>query len=194
MYDRKYISGYDGNISVKLGNGHMIITPSGASKGHLETDSLLELGSGGSVIDSPAGLSPTSELKMHLAVYSTRKDVNCIIHAHPVHATALSLLYMDLSSPVLPESLFTFGKIGVADFAIPTTNAVVDSILPLLAEHDAIILKKHGSLTLGKDIEEAYYRLESLEHTAEIIYKASCIGKAIPLGHDIIRKIMSMKK
>ena len=194
MYDRKYISGYDGNISVKLGNGHIIITPSGASKGHLERDSLLELGSGGGVIDSPAGLFPTSELKMHLAVYSMRKDVNCIIHAHPVHATALSLLYVDLTSPVLPESLFTFGKIGVADFAIPTTNAVVDSIRPLLAEHDAIILKRHGSLTLGGDIEEAYYRLESLEHTAEIIYKASCIGKAIPLGHDVIRKIMSMIK
>ena len=194
MYERKYVSGYDGNISVRLGDGHILVTPSGVSKGCLEPDLLLELNSGGSILDSPAGLTPTSELNMHLAVYSSRKDVNCAIHAHPIHVTALSLLYMDLASPVLPESLFTFGKIGVADFAIPTTGAVVDSIRPLIMEHDAIILKKHGSLTLGGDIEEAYYRLESLEHTAEIIYKASCIGKALPLGHDVVRKIMSMKK
>ena len=194
MHQRKYISGYDGNISVRLGNDRILITPTGVCKGDLEPDMLLELGLSGTILDSPGGFSPTSELNMHMDVYSSREDINGIIHAHPIHATALSLLYFDISTPVLPESLFSFGKIGVADFAIPTTKAVVDSIKPLLQEHDAIILKKHGTITFGKDIMESYYRLESLEHTCEIIYKTSVNGKALPLGHDVIRKIMAIRK
>ena len=194
MYARKYISGFDGNISVRLDNGHIIITPSGVCKGELEPEMLMEIGPGGNVLDSPHGLSPTSELRMHLAVYSSRPDVRGIIHAHPIHATALSLLRFDLATPVIPESMFSFGKIGVADFAIPTTEAVVNAVRPLLTEHDAIILKKHGSLTLGEDIMASYYRLESLEHTCEILYKTSCIGKALPLGHDVVSKIMKLKQ
>ena len=194
MHERKYISGYDGNISSRIGNGRILITPTGVCKGDLEPDTLIELGAGGMIHDSPGGFSPTSELNMHLEVYSSREDINGIIHAHPIHATALSLLYFDISTPVLPESLFSFGKIGVAEFAIPTTKAVVDSIKPLLQNHDAIILKRHGTITFGKDIDESYYRLESLEHTCEIIYKTSVIGKALPLGHDVIRKIMDIKK
>jgi len=193
MHERKYISGYDGNISARLGNGRILITPTGVSKGDLEPDMLVELSARGTSLDSPGGFTPTSELNMHLEVYSARDDINGIIHAHPIHATALSLLYFDISIPVLPESLFSFGKIGVADFAIPTTHAVVDSIKPLVCKHDAIILKKHGTITFGKDIMESYYRLESLEHTCEILYKTSVIGKALPLGHDVIQKIMAIK-
>ena len=194
MYARKYVSGFDGNLSTRLSSGHIIISPTGVSKGELEPEMLVEIGSGGNILDSPHDLSPTSELAMHLAIYSTRPDVSGIIHAHPIHATALSLLRFDLATPVIPESMFSFGKIGVADFAIPTTEAVVNAVRPLLTEHDAIILKKHGSLTLGENIMESYYRLESLEHTCEIMYKTSCIGKALPLGHDIVSKISKLKQ
>lgn len=192
MHDRRYVAGTDGNISVLAPGGHILITPSGVCLGEMEPDVIVELGPGGTVIDSPSGLLPTSELRLHIEVYSRRPDIGAVIHAHPVHATALSIPYFDLHSPVLPESLLSFGRIGVAEFAVPTTAAVVDSIRNLIADHDGIIMRRHGTLTVGKDIKETYHRLEALEHTCEIIWKASCIGKAIPLGHEHVRTIMNI--
>ena len=194
MHERGYVAGADGNISVRTAKDRLLVTPSGIALGELEPDMLLELGRSGRVNDSPCGLSPTSELDMHLEIYSTRPDVFAAIHAHPVHATALSIPYFDLRSPVLPESLLAFGRIGVADFAIPTTEAVARMIGPLLPEHDGIIMRRHGTLTLGADLLESYHRLEALEHTCEIIYKASLLGKAIPLDRSDIRKIMDLRK
>ncbi len=176
MYERRFIASYEGNLSMRLSNKNILITPSGFCKGRLQKDMIIETDLQGNILVNPENLEPSTEFGMHLTIYSKRKDVNSIIHAHPIHTVALSLKDFDFNKPVLPEVPLYCGKIGVCGFVQPGTDDVPKSIEPLIADHDTIILKRHGSVTLGEDLLGNMYRLEALEHANEIIWKAISIG------------------
>jgi L-fuculose-phosphate aldolase len=130
---------------------------------------------------------------MHAFVYQHRKDVDAILHAHPVYAVALSVAGISLEKAILPESLFALGTIVTCPYATPTTQEVVTSIRPsIMAGHQALILARHGSITLGRTMEEAFIRLETLEHVAKVTAVARSMGKATALSKKEIHKIESM--
>jgi L-fuculose-phosphate aldolase len=189
MYQREYVAANDGNISVKAGDNLIISTPTGVSKGYMTPDKISEVdlhGNWGGV-----GLEPTSELKMHLRVYKENKNVGAVVHAHPPTATAFSVAGIELIKPILIENILMLGPILIAPFAKPGTQEVPESIAPYCKKYKGVLLANHGALTWGKDLTEAYHRLESMEHYAKILmYSTKILGSNRELDSEQIERLI----
>jgi L-fuculose-phosphate aldolase len=174
LAQKEFVPGTDGNLSVRLGAEWLLTTPSGVGKGALRPDQIVKCDLDG----NPVGeLRPSSEIRMHVLVYRSRPDVAAAVHAHPAHAVALSLAGVSLAECLLPEPTLALGAIPTAPYATPTTEDVPESIRELLARRfNALILARHGTLTLGRTLDEAVVRLETLEHTARITAIARSVG------------------
>ncbi|HEU4721585.1 MAG TPA: class II aldolase/adducin family protein [Gemmatimonadaceae bacterium] len=179
LYDRGLIAGQDGNVSVRLGSGHILVTPAGLSKVDVTAAALVELTPEGRQVTE--GLGASSEVGMHLRIYRERPDVRAIVHAHPPVATAFGVVGRDFMDAVLPEVIFHLGRVPLVPFALPGTPALGDAMAPYLAEHDAFLLASHGATTVGPTLRLAHQRMESLEHAARILCAASQLGAVTPL-------------
>jgi L-fuculose-phosphate aldolase len=182
----------DGNLSVRIDEERILITPSGASKGRMRVDDLLVLDAQGHLIESGQRSKPSSETPMHLEVYRQRSDVGAVIHAHPPFATALTVAGMDFPTDILPETLLLLGDVPVAAYASPASAEDAEAIRPLIAGHQAILLRQHGTLTCGVDLEEALQHLERLEHVAEVFWRARVLGHVERLTPEAIRRLRTI--
>ena len=150
LYDRGYVVGHDGNVSVRLGEGCLLITPSGVSKGRLEPDMLVVCDLEGRVLEGDR--YPSSEMAMHLLIYQERPDVGAVVHAHPPVSTAFAICQKPLKEKYLTETISGLGEVPVAPFAMPSTREVPESIRPFAADHSAVLLANHGVLILFHSI------------------------------------------
>jgi len=182
-YERRLLTANDGNISVRIGDNQMLITPSGLSKGRMQVDDLLLLDLDGNVVEAKPGRKSSSETPMHLEVYKQRPDVRAVLHAHPIFATTLTVAGFPFPNNVLPEVLLTLEKVPTTRYAMPSSHDDADAIRELIREHDALLLRQHGTLTVGTDLETALIALERIEHVAEVFWRAQMLGKVerIPL-------------
>ena len=189
-YHEGFLPGASGNLSLRLSEHRILITPSGMSKGRLGQNDLIQFDiQKGKALGNAAG-KPSSEIRMHAFIYQHRSDVHAVLHAHPVYAVALSVAGISLEKAILPESVFALGAIVTCPYATPTTPRVVAAIKSaVLAGHQALILARHGSITLGRTMAEAYMRLETLEHVAKVTAVACSIGKVNPLPQKEIQNI-----
>jgi L-fuculose-phosphate aldolase len=182
LYDRGLIAGQDGNVSVRLDSGHILVTPAGLSKVDVTPDSLVELTLEGTGVTQ--GRAPSSEVGMHLCIYRARPDVRAVVHAHPPVATAFGVTGRDFMDAVLPEVIFHLGSVPLVPFALPGTPALGDAMAPFLAAHDAFLLASHGATTVGPSLRLAHQRMESLEHAARILHATSMIGSPTRLRDE----------
>jgi L-fuculose-phosphate aldolase len=176
IWTRNFVAANDGNITVKLNDRELLTTPTGVSKGFMTTDMIIKVDSTGKVISGSAGYKPSSELKMHLEVYKERPDVKSVVHAHPPFATSFAVAGIPLNKCVLPEAILVIGAVPTAKYGLPSTMEIPDSIREHIKHSDVILLENHGALTLGTDVLNAYHKMETLEHTANIISKAIQLG------------------
>lgn len=191
MYDKGFVAATDGNISVRLDENRILTTPNGISKGFMREDDLIVLAPDGRKLSGNRDQS--SEFRMHLKVYELRPDVCAVIHAHPPVATALSIAGVSLAQPVIPEVIISFGEIPTVPYATPTTEEVPQVIAGLIKDHDALILERHGTLTIGNTIESAYFKLEKIEHAAQVIFIASQAGTIRTLSPDQVNKLLAIR-
>ncbi len=189
MYQKGTIDGTAGNISARLGDNRILLTPSGLATGFLQPEQLIIVDLDGKRVDEPTAsngqLRPTSESAMHLECYRQRDDVHGVVHAHPPTAIALTLAGVDLGQCLIPEMVVLLGLVPTAPYSTPSSEENRLAITALIREHDAIMLSNHGSLTVAKSLWDAYLLLESLEHGAIIIHRALQISQdlnAIPPG------------
>ena len=194
MYERDFISGVAGNISVRLSPDRILLTPAGASKADLLPADLLVVDLQGNCVDGDASCRPSSELPMHLEVYRQRTDIGAVVHAHPITCVAMSLVGMSLAPPYIPEALVLLGPIATAPYATPSSTENRDAIAGLIHNHDAIILAHHGTLTVGRDLDEAYGRLEVLEHTARTVALAHQLGTPKQLAENAVQKLLDYRE
>ncbi|MEJ5352538.1 MAG: class II aldolase/adducin family protein [Melioribacteraceae bacterium] len=173
---RGYVAANDGNITVLLNDDEVLTTPTGVSKGFMTTDMIIKCDRQGNVITKNSKYRPSSELKMHLEVYKERPDVKSVVHAHPTYATSFAVAGIPLDKCVLPEAVIVIGAVPIAPYGLPSTSEIPDRIRPYIKNSDAILLENHGALTLGSDLFNAYYKMETLEHTASIVWKAIQLG------------------
>lgn len=169
----------DGNVSCRVGPDRLLITPSGARKGELKPLDLvlMDLTKGTAVAGHGKA---SSEVRMHCLVYRERPDVNAVVHAHPPLLTGCTLAGVSFRAEVLPEVWLTIGPVPTAPYATPTTEELADSIRPFIENHQAILLERHGSLTVGKNLKEAFMRLEKLEHAARTLLFAYLLSGKLP--------------
>lgn len=171
----------DSNISVRLNNESLLITPSGIYKSTMTGDDLVIIDMDGNILQGKEGSKPTSETPMHLEVYRERPDVNAVIHAHPPYSTALTISGKPFPVEYLPEVLLALGEVPTADYATPGTQAMAESIHGLIHNNNCILLSHHGSLTIGHDLEEALIAVERMELSAFTHYISLTFGVPIPL-------------
>lgn len=189
LYERGLIGPTDGNFSARRDATTLLCTPSGAHKGRLGPQQLVVVGLDGAVVE---GGRPSSELKMHLAIYAQRPDVKCVVHAHPPHAVALSVAGVPFSRPVVPEVLFGLGEVADVPYSSPTTDDVPHAIRGIVKRCDAFMMARHGSVILCADPDEGVIKTEILEHTAKIIVAAKAAGGARPLPEEEVRRILAL--
>jgi L-fuculose-phosphate aldolase len=194
MYANRYIHGRAGNLSARLSDGNILTTPAGVKKADLQSEELVVVDPRGDKMRGKPGLKPTSELPMHLEVYEQRPEVQAVIHAHPIHSIALSLTDLTLEDPYIAEALVLLGPVPTTPYATPSSTENRDAIAGLIADHDAILLAHHGSLTIGRNLDEAYERLEVLEHSAEALLLASQLGRARQIPAREVDKLMRMRR
>ncbi|RME53795.1 MAG: class II aldolase/adducin family protein [Deltaproteobacteria bacterium] len=190
MYERGFIAATDGNVSVRLAADRILVTPSGVNKGYLSEGDLVVVDRSGRKLSGRG--SASSEIRMHLAVYALRPDVRAVVHAHPPLSIAFSIAGESLAQCMVPEVIVSLGDVPTAPYATPTTADVPKMLEPLVLRYDAIMLERHGSLTLGRDLEEAYNRLETMEHTAKISLAVKQIGKFRPLPKEEVDRLVAM--
>lgn len=193
MYDRNYVAANDGNISVRIDEDAVLCTPTGVSKGFMTPNMLVKVNLKGEQISG--NYKPSSELRMHLRIYNENPKVSAVTHAHPPVATAYAIAGIDLDKAILPEAVILLGIVPVAPYATPGTEEVPDSIAPFCKGYNAVLLANHGALTWGRDLTEAYHRMESLEHYATILmYTSNIIGKANELSCDQIDRLIKIRE
>ena len=168
MYRNHYVCSYDGNISVRFDN-LVLATPTHLSKGDITADDLIVVNLKGDKVFGHR--APTSELKVHLAIYNTNKEARAVVHGHPIYTTAI---YRDGKYPdssVLTESQDTFKNIPVVPNREPGTTQLAEDVAKAMGcVSQACVMEKHGAVTCGKTLEEAYFLLESLERLAKTEY------------------------
>ena len=193
-YERHLMTSNDGNISVRMEDGHILITPSGISKGRMRAADLLVIDSIGNIVSEKNGRRPSSETAMHLEVYKHREDVRAIVHAHPIYATALTVAGLEFPSDVLPEVLLTLGDVPITAYATPSSHEDAMAVLPFVKDHDAILLAQHGSLTYGKNLDEAIINLERIEHVSEIYYRAKMLGQVKRVPSEAQARLIELRE
>jgi L-fuculose-phosphate aldolase len=191
LYARGLVAASDGNISARLLGERLMVTPSGSCLGELKGADLVCV-----TMRSPAGrypLRPTSELEMHLATYEARPAIGAIVHAHPPTATAFSIAGLSMETPVLPEVILTLGTIPTAAYATPGSPEVGSAVRDMIRQHDAVLLDRHGALTVGRDPLDAFRKMEKVEHCAQLLLAAHRLGSPRTLPPEEIAKLTAMR-
>ncbi|MBU8770666.1 class II aldolase/adducin family protein [Cytobacillus oceanisediminis] len=193
VYNKSFVAANDGNISIKVGDHELWTTPTGVSKGFMTPEMLVKMDLSGNVLEGI--LKPSSEVKMHLRVYQENPEAKAVVHAHPPVATSFAIAGISLEKPVSPEAIVLLGKVPVAPYATPGTQEVPDSIAPYCRDYNAVLLANHGALTWGRDITEAYFRMESLEHYAlMLMYSEHIMQKSNELSTGQIADLISIRE
>ena len=191
LADRALIAGQDGNVSVRVGSGRILVTPSGFSKADVTAADLVVLTLDGTHVRGRHTAS--SEVAVHLRAYARRADVAAVVHAHPPAATAFAVVGESLPERVLPEITALLGPVPLVPYATPGTEALADRFDGLWAGHDAFLMANHGALTLGPSLRVAHQRMETLEHAARIISAARALGAVRELTPQQLRELAALR-
>jgi L-fuculose-phosphate aldolase len=191
MYARGYTASNDGNISVRLGDDRLLMTPKSVCKGFMTPAMMCITDLSGRKIEGER--DPSSEMLMHLEVYQQRPDVRAVVHAHPPTATGFAVAGIPLDKAVLAEVLTTLGSIPIAEYATPSTNELPLAVRRYIKAHDGMLLANHGALTVGADLFSAYYKMETIEHFAKISLVARLLGGENVLAREEVSRLQELR-
>jgi L-fuculose-phosphate aldolase len=191
LYARGYTASNDGNISVRLDERRLLMTPKSVCKGFMQPDFMCITDLEGRKIAGDR--DPSSEMQMHLEVYRQRPDAKAVVHAHPPIATGFAVAGIPLDKAVLAEVVTTLGSVPIADYATPSTRELPEAVRKYVKAHDGMLLANHGALTLGGDLYAAYYKMETIEHFAKISLVARLLGGERLLSRDEVFRLQGLR-
>ena len=183
--------GTSGNLSVRLDSSRLLVTPTGVSKFLVRPADIVVVDLEGRQLNGYRRM--TSEVSMHLAVYRHRPDVSAVVHSHPPIATAFACVGRGLDEMLCQEAVMTLGVVPLATYAATGTEEVAASLTPFIPDHDAILLANHGAVSCGKNLLEAFQKMETMEHLAHITLVAHQLGAPRTLEHEQIRQLREAK-
>lgn len=197
VWEKGWVAASDGNASIRVGQDRVLVTPSGLSKGFFSASDVVTTDLEGKPVVSSQGRPqrvPTSEIALHLEVYRQRPDVRAVLHAHPPLSIAFTIAGVSLAQCVLPEVIVNLGKIPTTAYATPSTVEGAEVIRELIRDHDALILDRHGTVTVGPTLFDAYMKLEKVEHLARVTLAARQLGRVGLLPQEQVRKLIEMRR
>src|SRR4051812_21053152 len=192
MYRQGYIAAGDGNVSAKLDDKRVLVTPTGFNKGFIREEDLVIVDVHGKLLKGKN--RPSSEFLMHELAYAERPDVGAVVHSHPPITVGLALAGVSLAQCVLSETCLLLGAVLTAPYSTPTTEEVPRVLRPYMRQTNAMVMDRHGAITLGRTLDEAYNRLEAMEHAAKITHAARVIGPVSPLPPHEVEKLGALAR
>src|SRR5678816_2625518 len=191
MYARGYTASNDGNVSVRIDAGRLLMTPRSVCKGFMTPDMMCVTDLDGKKLQGDR--DPSSEMLMHLEVYRQRSDARAVVHAHPPIATGFAVAGIPLDRAVLAEVVTTLGSVPIAEYATPSTKELPEAVRKYVKAHDGMLLANHGALTLGTDLFAAYYKMETIEHFANISFIARLLGNENLLAREEVERLQELR-
>ena len=192
LHGRNMLSAADGNISLRVEPNVILFTPSGIAKAFMKVSDMAAVTLDNQILCG----NPSSERLMHLEVFRQCPEAKAVVHAHPTTAIAWSIAkphLKKLPSDCLSEVILATGDIPFVDYARPGTQAMGDVLKPFLPQHRAMILKRHGALTWGLELEEAYRGMERIENSAQILAQAQALGGLNPLPPEEVAYLYELR-
>ena len=194
VYNRGMVAANDGNFSVKLNDNEFLCTPTGVSKGLMTPEYICKVDAQGKVIQANKGFRPSSEIKMHMRVYKERPDVKAVVHAHPLYATSFAIAGIPLTQPIMPEAVISLGCVPIAEYGTPSTEEIPDAVSKYLQYFDAVLLENHGALAYSDSLLNAYYKMESLEFYARLLYQSKMLGGPKELTPSQVERLYELRR
>ncbi len=191
LHENGFVAATDGNLSVRLDEDRLLVTPTCICKGRMRASDMVIVDMQGKRLAGKRIVS--SEIAMHLLIYRLRPDVHGIVHAHPPTATGFAASGYGLSRPLVCEVVVGLGSIPLARYGTPGTPELTDALEPLIPQHDAILMANHGVVTFGSSLESAYMKMEIVEHFAKISLVTHLLGNAQPLGEKEVEKLVAVR-
>src|SRR4051794_7742847 len=188
LHERGFVAAMDGNLSVRLKDDRVLVTPTCLSKGSMRPTDMVIVDMEGQRVSGRRNV--TSEIGMHLLVYRMRPDVQAICHAHPPTATGFAAAGIPLTEPLVCEVVMGLGCIPLARYGTPGTSELAQTLEPYVPSYDAILMSNHGVVAYGDTLEHAYMKMETVEHFAQIALVTHLLGRQQPLKECEIEKLM----
>jgi L-fuculose-phosphate aldolase len=191
VYARRFVASTDGNISVRLDSSRILTSPTAICKGMMSPDDLVVTDLKGQRISGSR--MPSSELAMHLLIYRRRPDVHAVCHAHPPTATGYAAARIPLNRAIISEVVLSLGCIPVAPYATPGTPELTEALAPLVQNNDALLMANHGVVTYAQDLLTAFFRMETVEHFAQVSLVTEMLGKQSLLSGGDVEKLLAAR-
>ena len=191
VHGRHFVAATDGNISVRLDHERILTTPTATSKGLMTADDLVITDTQGKRLAGKR--QPSSELGMHILIYRRRPDVHAVCHAHPPIATGYAAAGIPLNKAIVSEVVLSLGCIPVAPYATPGTPELTEALEPLVQHYDALLMANHGVVTYGADLLTAFFRMETVEHFAQVSLVTELLGKQALLSGRDVEKLLAAR-
>ena len=191
LYMRGFVCANDGNLSARISDDTVIATPSGVSKGFMSEDELVKLSLDGTVLDGTA--KPSSEIKLHLAVYRQSPALASVCHAHPPVSAAFAAAGVALDKAFLQETVMLLGVIPIVEYAPPGSAELAESAAALCCDYHGALLEHHGAVSWGSGVMQALYRMESIEYTATVTMHSRVMGFGRALDSGRIAELVAMR-
>lgn len=191
LYSNGFIAAGEGNVSIRLSDDELMGTPAGTCKGYLTPDMISTCDMDGRTLSGPR---ISTEIQMHISVYRARPDVVSVVHAHPPKCTGFAVAGVPLNRAVLAEVVVTLGCIPLADYGTPSTSELAESVDRLIRTSDGLLLSNHGALTVGKDVYDAYFKMEVIEHFAEISLISRQLGGERLLPKKEVARLLDLRQ
>lgn len=188
--EKNLTPGISGNMSARY-EDKILITSSGSANGFLCEDEFSLIDFNGKVIDGNP--KPSSEKMLHAKFYEMRPDVHYILHMHSPYLCSFAAAGLALDEPVMPENLFYFGQIPLAEYDLPSSKGLVEKTAVYFDKYDAVLMANHGFITGAKTIKEAYLKLELAESYAQVIINTKILGGPALLNEKQVKEIYALR-
>jgi L-fuculose-phosphate aldolase len=191
LYQRGFIAGTEGNVSVRVDADRIWITPSGQHKGMVHADDLLLIDLEGQVHAGEG--RPSSETPMHLVCYQSRDDIHAVVHAHPPIATAMTVAGSPLPTNLLPEAVIVLGDVPTVPYHLPSTWDFANMVGEAMQHTNAALLENHGAVAVGPSLQAAFNVMETIERAAQIFFIAKTFGHIRPLSSEATEALQALR-
>jgi L-fuculose-phosphate aldolase len=191
LYSKDLTAGTSGNISVRTGDT-VLITGTGTALGLLEEQDVVEIDMDGNELEE--GLKASSEKKMHLAIYKLRPDINAIIHCHSPFSTAFAACRKEIYEPIVAENILYIGKIPIAEYAMPSSLALVDNTVKYFKDYNIVLMANHGIVAASKDIMSAFFDLDITENYAKTYVYSKIISNPYCLSEEDVNDLNKLRE
>ena len=193
LYQKNLLAATDGNVSYRLNQEAIYFTPTQKHKAWIKEEEMALVTIDNKILYG----QPSNERLMHLAVYQAVASARAIIHAHPPIAIAWTIAHPHLTTlptDAMSELVLALGEVPIAPYARPTTHQMGEVLLPYLPDCKVILLARHGAISWGESLEEAYFGMERLEHAALILKAAEELGGLTKLPEEEMKILKQMRK